>query len=367
MRNRGARRPGKAPAARGDGRRCGAARTGGGSGAPVPETAPGCPLSGAASGAPPGAEAAEVFDIPSLPPRRRDSHKGTFGHLLIVAGSRGMAGAACLAAMGALRGGAGLVTVAVPEPIWDIVAGRIPDALTAGLPAGKSGAISREAADAVLELCRGRDALVIGPGISADPDAREAAARIAVGAPLPSVLDADALNAMAGRCRDIGSRPPASDGSGGAEAAVPARVLTPHPGEMARLLSLTAEEVQRDRVGSAISAARFGRCVAVLKGYKSVVSDGAKFFANRTGGPGMARGGSGDVLAGLIGALLAQGLDVFDAACLGVYLHGLAGETAAAELTEEGMTASDIAAFLPKAWRKYREMGEGRRLRHPGG
>ncbi len=277
-----------------------------------------------------------------------------------------MVGAACLAAMGALRGGAGLVTVAVPEPIWDVVAGRVPDALTAGLPAGRGGAISLKAAETILELCAGRDVLAIGPGLSADPEARKAAARAAMDAPLPAVIDADAINALAGRCADLGARPPSAAVRAGGEAILPPRIVTPHPGEMGRLLSLSTEEVQRDRAGSAAAAARFGRCVAVLKGYKSIVSDGAKFFVNRTGGPGMARGGAGDVLAGLLGALVAQGLDAFDAACLGVHLHGLAGEMAAAELTEEGMTASDIAAFLPKAWMRYRET-VGRVLVRPAG
>ena len=305
------------------------------------------PATGAAATVP--ARAIEAYDLPAVPARRPEAHKGDFGRVLIVAGSRGMAGAACLAAMGALRGGAGLVTIAVPESIWDVVASHVTEAMTVGLPEGSPGSIGDRAIDAILERCQAADVLALGPGLSATPEARAAAVRVVLEAPLPTVLDADGINAFAGRCADLAAR----------KGEKRQLIATPHPGEMSRLLAISAADIGRDRPVAATQAALASRSVILLKGHQTVVADGQRFYVNRTGNPGMATGGSGDVLTGLIAALLAQGLAAFDAACLGAHLHGLAGDIAARELTEPGLIAGDIAANLPKAWRKYIEATKG--------
>lgn len=283
-----------------------------------------------------------------LPPRPAESHKGTYGHLLVVAGSRNMAGAAVLAARGGLRGGAGLVTLAVPASLQRQVAAALPEALTYGLPETEAGTLGVEAAEVVAQLLATRQALAIGPGLGTAPETAQFFQALLERPEVqhcPAVLDADALNLLAQapeRVEALARRP------GGLP-----WVLTPHPGEMARLLGRSTADVQADRPGAVReAAARFGG-VVVLKGARSLVAHpSGRWAINPTGNPGMATGGMGDVLTGLVGALLAQGLGPWEAAAAGVYLHGLAGDLQAEARGPAGLLASEVADALPAARRR---------------
>jgi len=275
-----------------------------------------------------------------LKARPPDTHKGTYGHVLILAGSRGKTGAAVLAALGALRGGAGLVTLASAKSLQALFAGYIPEILTAGLePETPKAELAPETAETILELASRMKAVVLGPGFGLSKEARSLLRRLAVELPVPTVLDADALTALAGDLALLKqSRGP--------------RIITPHPGEMARLLGKPKDEIQADRLEAARGAARDSGAVVVLKGAATVVaSPGGREAINATGNPGMAQGGMGDVLSGLIGALLAQGYGLFEAACLGVYLHGASGDDLARHLGPYGFTASELAHNLPRVLR----------------
>jgi hydroxyethylthiazole kinase-like uncharacterized protein yjeF len=277
--------------------------------------------------------------VPPLPRRSREANKGDCGRVLIVGGSRGMLGAPCLAARAAGRGGAGLVKVAVPEGLWDSVALKLDEYLTAGLPATPAGALSEDAFDPLLELAAWADVVVLGPGLGTAAET-VAVVRLAVREiTKPLVLDADGLNAFAGRMEDLKARPRGSP-----------LILTPHPGEMARLLKTTAQAVQKDREAAVRECIAATGAVVVLKGAGTLVADARRLYVNRTGNPGMATGGTGDVLAGLLGALLGQGLRAYDASCLAVYLHGLAGDLAVKRLGEWSLVAGDLVDFLPQAF-----------------
>jgi ADP-dependent NAD(P)H-hydrate dehydratase / NAD(P)H-hydrate epimerase len=283
--------------------------------------------------------------LPPLPRRESDANKGDCGKWLIVGGSRGMAGAACLAARAAGRSGAGLVKVAVPEPIWDLVATKLDEALTAGWPATRGGGFSERALDPLMEAAEWSDVVVLGPGVGTDPQTvavvREAVRRIAK----PLVLDADGLNAFAGRVDQLAQTQESQKD--------PTLVLTPHPGEMARLLRKTTKDVQSNREGAARTCAQSAKAVVLLKGAGTIVTDAQRLYVNRTGNPGMATGGSGDVLAGLLGALMGQGVSAYEATCLAAHLHGLAGDLAAKRLTEWSMVAGDLIDELPNAFYAY--------------
>jgi len=281
------------------------------------------------------------ISIPALPARPDDSHKGTFGSVLIVAGSRGMSGAACLSGLGALRGGAGLVTLAVPTGIQSAVAATEPSYLSVALAEDDQGRISREATAEIQSRSRHATAIAIGPGWGRSPDLVELAHFMYGNVEHALVVDADALNALA----------PAKTGFPKAPAGAP-RILTPHPGEFARLLGTDTKTVQHDRETLAVDFARKNGVILVLKGHRTVISDGEKVAVNATGNSGMATGGSGDVLTGLVAALLAQGMSPFCAAHLGVYLHGLAGDLAAGDLSQPGLMASDLPRYLGKAWKQ---------------
>ncbi len=278
-----------------------------------------------------------------LVPREAESHKGTYGHLLLAAGSVGAAGAAVLAARAAVRSGAGLVTAAVPEPIVQTVDGASIESMTLPLPAGGDGRIAEAAAAAVLAAAAGRSALALGPGMGQTAAVAETLRRIVLVAELPLVLDADGINAFAGRAEELRERPAPT-------------VLTPHPGEAGRLLGVSTAEVVADRRAAARRAAAATGAVVVLKGHQTLVAtpDGA-LHVNPTGNPGMATGGSGDVLTGLIGALLAQGYEAPEAALLGVYLHGRAGDRAAERYGTVGLAAGDLVEELPAAFEELRE------------
>ncbi|MDZ7642259.1 MAG: NAD(P)H-hydrate dehydratase [Desulfurivibrio sp.] len=277
---------------------------------------------------------------PWLPRRRRASHKGDFGHLLLLAGSLGKTGAALLAARGALRGGVGLLSAAVPLPLLPVFATALPELMTIPLPEAE-----QAAGMADLELLRAaltdKTALVMGPGLGTGPATGELVLTLYRELRQPVVVDADALNILASRPAALGE-------------AAGCRILTPHPGEMARLLNLSSGEVQKDRLAWAAKLAARYQVWVVLKGADTVVAapDG-RLALNPTGNPGMATGGMGDVLAGLLGALLCQGLEPWRAACLGVYLHGLAADLLAAEYEINfGFTASEVADAIPAACRR---------------
>lgn len=269
-----------------------------------------------------------VTQIPRLEPRRRDATKGTYGRVLVVAGSRGMSGAAILAGTAALRAGAGLVQVAVPEAIADIVASAQPCYMTT--------ALSGNAADALRPLAVAATVTVAGPGLGRGDGVADLLAELFASSG-KLVLDADALNTIA-----------ADPGRYGVRSGI---VMTPHPGEFARLTGLDIQTIQADRRGHATAFARKHGVVLVLKGAGTIVTDGRRVYVNTTGNPGMATGGTGDVLAGVLGALVAQGFDAFDASVLGVYLHGLAGDIARDRVGEASLIATDLIDHLPEAFR----------------
>jgi NAD(P)H-hydrate epimerase len=274
--------------------------------------------------------------------RGPDSHKGTHGHLLIVAGSTGKSGAAVLAARGALRCGAGLVSVAVPASIQAQVAVGCVEAMTLGLSHGAAGELATESVEEILAACRERDAAALGPGLGRSEPAAAALREVVLRLPVPLVLDADGLLAFAGRLEELAARPAAT-------------VLTPHPGEMAVMLGCTVADVQTDRPAAVRRAVEASRCHLILKGARSLVAGPHEGIAiNPTGNPGMGTGGTGDVLTGMVGALLAAGRAPFDAGCLATFLHGLAGDRAAAAGDETSLTAGDVVEALPVALRELR-------------
>lgn len=278
------------------------------------------------------------ISLPRLPERAADAHKGYFGFALIVGGSRGMAGAVAMAGMAALRGGAGLVRLAVPETSLDLVAAFEPSYMTLPLPADRAGRIAPEAIDTIGEWVDRATVVALGPGLGRSEGLDELVGRLYRELPKPMVIDADGLNALATQPEVLARR-------GGP------RVLTPHPGEFARLIAKRLSGEQAETAAAELAA----RCgiVLVLKGHRTLTTDGRRRASNTTGNPGMATGGSGDVLTGLITALACQGLEPFEAARLGVHLHGLSGDIAAAELGQVSMIASDLIDFLPDAFEEF--------------
>ena len=282
-----------------------------------------------------GGEAFAEQPLPRLAHRDPQSHKGSFGLALIVGGSRGMSGAAALAGMAALRGGAGLVRLAVPETCLETVAMFEPSYMVSPLDADAGGHIQGNARSQIERLAAKATAVALGPGLGRSSDLDSLVPRLYDEIVKPMVVDADALNALADSPDTLAS-------PGGP------RILTPHPGEFARLYGEMPRSEDQRAAAAADLAARV-RAVVVLKGHGTVISDGFATFINTTGNPGMATGGSGDVLAGLIAAILCQGLAPLDAARLGVYLHGLAGDLAAQRLGQVSMIARDLVDFLPEA------------------
>lgn len=280
-----------------------------------------------------------ITQLPALPPRPADANKGTFGRVLVVAGSRGMSGAAVLCGSAALRGGAGLVRVAAPAEVVPIVAAGNPCYTTVPLPQDEHGRLAPPAEAELLELARANDVVALGPGLGRGPGPTALAGAVVTQTTVPLVLDADGLNAFAGIADRLRNRPAPL-------------VLTPHPGEFARLLDCDVPTVQARRQELAMRFAAEHGLVLVLKGHGTVVTDGQRLYVNTTGNPGMATGGTGDVLTGLIAALMGQRLEPFAAAQLGVYLHGLAGDLARDELGEVALIASDLLHYLPKAFRQ---------------
>ncbi len=281
-----------------------------------------------------------VDSLPKLPPRAATSHKGTFGRVLVAAGSRGMSGAAALAGRTALRSGAGLVTVGVPEGILSTVAGLEPAYTTVPLPETRLGRLSLAAQPRLWELASAATAVACGPGWGTSAAIEVITWDLYQHLHVPLVLDADALNALAGRLAPRTTPlPPAGP-----------RVLTPHPGEFARLTGYDSQTIldRREELATEF-AARHG-VVLLLKGSRTVIADGERIAVNQTGNPGMATGGCGDVLTGLIAALLAQGFPPFEAAQLGAHVHGLAGDHVAQALSQPGLTALTLSEEIARAW-----------------
>jgi ADP-dependent NAD(P)H-hydrate dehydratase / NAD(P)H-hydrate epimerase len=272
-----------------------------------------------------------------LKPRHPDTHKGTYGHLFILAGSPGKTGAAALAALGALRAGTGLVTVGSPKSLNPIMAGKLTESMTEPLPETEGGTLGKESIEATLKIISSRKtALAVGPGISTTPDTAEFLYEILKNSSIPIVVDADGITLIAQNLHVL------------KELKVPL-VLTPHPGEMSRLIGKMGEDIQKNRIGVARDFSSMYNVYTVLKGSRTVIStpDG-RVFINPTGNPGMASGGMGDVLTGVIGGFLAQGYSPTDACTLGVFSHGLAGDFVAHKRGEAGIIASDVAHSLPE-------------------
>jgi len=281
-----------------------------------------------------------ITDFPDLPSRPADGHKGTFGRVVIIAGSHGMAGAAGLAGIAALRGGAGLVTVATPATVASIIAIYEPAYMTWPV-CDVHGQLSMASLPELMERLGAADAAAIGPGIGQSSDLDELVAELYRSLEIPLVVDADGLNALAHRTDVLSTaHPPA------------ARVLTPHPGEFARLSGLSMETIAGNREAVAAAFAAQHGVVVVLKGQHTVITDGDRLAINPTGNSGMATGGSGDVLTGLITALLAQRMEPFSVAQLAAYVHGLAGDLAAADLSQPGLIASDLPRYIAQAWKR---------------
>lgn len=286
----------------------------------------------------------QVTSFPSLPERPADGHKGTFGRVLIVAGSRGMSGAACLCGKAALRGGSGLVFVATPQSTQPIVAGFEPSYLTLPLSEDETGRIDAAALATLLERSQGMDAIALGPGLGQSTGLRLLVHELYRSLQQPMVVDADGLNMLAKSAGVLGKH------------AGP-RVLTPHVGEFTRLTGLQTGEIQADRQQIAGTFAAQHDVTLLLKGPATLTTDGERFALNTTGNSGMGTGGTGDVLTGLIVALLGQGMSPFEAAQLGAFVHGAAGDRAAATRTERSLIASDLLDTLPAAWQDANSTG----------
>jgi ADP-dependent NAD(P)H-hydrate dehydratase len=282
--------------------------------------------------------------IPKLAPRPPDSHKGTFGHALLIGGSRGMAGAISLAGMAALRSGAGLVTIATADNCLDTVAGFEASYMTVPLASDAEGRIAKAAQSKIAELAARCTTIGCGPGMQRSADIDQLVAWLYQDSLQTMIVDADALNALSAQ-RDI-----LSTHAG-------ARIVTPHPGEFARLLGIEKLD-PNERMQRATEFAEQNNIVVVLKGHRTIVTDGERTYVNETGNPGMATGGCGDVLTGTITALAGQqltlpgqGLTPFQAAQLGVHIHGRAGDLAAAAHGETSLIASDLVRCLPEAFK----------------
>ena len=272
-----------------------------------------------------------------LPERPVDGHKGTFGRVVVLAGSVGYTGSAALTAMSALRTGAGLVHLGTPASLNDIMEVKLTEVITRPLPETGARSLSPDALPEIRGLLEGADAVAIGPGVSRHPDTQSLVQALVREVRLPCVIDADGLNALS------------PDKLGGRDGDAPL-VLTPHPGEMARLTGASVAEVLADRDGAARKLAAEARATVLLKGAGSVVADrGGELHVNPTGNSGLASGGSGDVLTGIIAAFLARGMGEAEAAALGAFIHGHAGDLAAEAMGEAGMVAGDVLDHLPFA------------------
>jgi ADP-dependent NAD(P)H-hydrate dehydratase len=279
-----------------------------------------------------------IQSVPILTPRAHDAHKGHFGTVLIIAGSGGMAGAAALAGKAALRSGAGLVRVACPQGISATVAGFEPAYTTVSLPEDPQGRISEQALGCILDAVQACDVVALGPGLGTSHALQTLIEALIQDRSLKLVLDADGLNNLS----RISQWPQKTQAQ---------LTLTPHPGEMTRVwASVFRSPLPQDRTDQAVELAKASQTTVTLKGAQTVVTDGHSLYINQTGNPGMATGGSGDVLTGIIAALIGQGQNALDAAILGTHIHGLAGDLAGQIVGQIALCAPDIIDSLPKAW-----------------
>ncbi|MGF1578010.1 MAG: NAD(P)H-hydrate dehydratase [Gemmataceae bacterium] len=280
-----------------------------------------------------------VTEVPILPPRNPESHKGTFGKVLVVAGSRGMTGAAVLCGTAALRSGAGLVRVATPKETWPVVAMGYPSYTTIPLPQDGAGRLSGSCLETLIQHAKDNDVVAIGPGLGQSEDLKKLVPSFLQESPVPVVVDADGLNAFVGQTDQLRN------------SNVPI-MITPHPGEFARLAGVPVQAIESDVEEKGNTFALSHALIVVLKRHETIVTDGEQLYRNTTGNAGMATGGSGDVLTGMVAALVAQKMSPFAAAQLGVYVHGLAGDLARDALGEVSMTSADILDFLPPAFQQ---------------
>ncbi|MDR1920866.1 MAG: NAD(P)H-hydrate dehydratase [Candidatus Adiutrix sp.] len=283
---------------------------------------------------------------PYLPCRPINGHKGSFGHVMLAGGARGKTGALCLAALGALRSGAALATALHPASLGSVIETKLTEVMSLELPEAEPGELAAAAGELILRYAAGRQSLAVGPGLGLGEGALRAVLSIVEKASLPLVLDADALTHLAGRLEDLKKCP------------APA-ILTPHPGEAGRLLSVGTKEIQDDRLGAARAISSRSGCVTVLKGHNTIISapDG-RFFLNAAGGPHLAVGGSGDLLTGLIAGLLAQKMAPFPAAALAVWIHSRAADMCRDERGPFGLTPTEFSHFVPRAFRELADWRE---------
>jgi hydroxyethylthiazole kinase-like uncharacterized protein yjeF len=289
---------------------------------------------------------------PLIGPRPAESNKGSYGHVLVVGGSLGKAGAAAMAGISALRSGAGLSTVATAKSTLATVAGFHPELMTEPLTETDVGTISTAAHDRIIELAKGKSVVAIGPGISRDSETSAVVRNLIANLQKPIVLDADGLNAFEGRTGEL-------QGNGRA------LLITPHPGEMARLVGISIADVQKDRPGVARKFAREHEVIVVLKGHRTLVvrADG-EAWVNTTGNPGMATGGTGDILTGIVAGMMAQNpKQAFEAVLAAVHLHGLAGDVMRETMGEHSLVATDLLTGLPEAFRRTQSAAQEKMVR----
>jgi NAD(P)H-hydrate epimerase len=268
-------------------------------------------------------------------PRHLDTHKGDYGHLLVIAGSVGKTGAAAMACEAALRMGAGLVTLAIPKSLNAIMEMKLTEVMTEPLPETPKQTLSLRAFNPLLRLCEKKRAVIIGPGIGTFKETQSLVLKLIKTLDIPIILDADGLTALSTQPKTL----PAANRS---------LILTPHPGEMARLINSTAKEVQEDRIGVSRKFSQSAHVHLVLKGFRTLIATPkGEVFINPTGNPGMASGGTGDVLTGMIGGLICQGFDILTSLQISVYLHGLSGDKVAQEIGEKSLVATDMIQKLP--------------------
>ncbi|MBI5048948.1 MAG: NAD(P)H-hydrate dehydratase [Deltaproteobacteria bacterium] len=282
----------------------------------------------------------EILDFEGIKrlikPRHGNTHKGSFGHVFVLAGSVGKSGAAAMTSMGAMRVGAGLVTLGIPKSLNPVMAKKLTEVMTLPLPESALGIFGYEALDSITTFIKDKEVMVLGPGLTSSEPVKRLVLRLITESKIPVVIDADGINCLAGDVKVL-------------KKAKSQIIITPHPGEMARLVDVTAKDVQADRLGIASRFAKENNVIVVLKGARTVIAEpSGMIYINPTGNPGMATAGTGDVLSGMIGGLIAQGYDPLDASNIAVYMHGLAGDEVAKKKGQVGMIASDILDILPK-------------------
>lgn len=292
-----------------------------------------------------------VKNLPKLISRKKNTHKGSYGRVLVLAGSPGMTGAAYLCCKAALRSGSGIVTLGIPESLNFVMETKLTCVMTHPLPETKALTLSNRGREEILKLCERHDVVALGPGLSQQPETKKLILWLIKTIDRSIVIDADGINALTDKLHILYNIKKNV-------------VLTPHPGEMSRLINLdSAKDVQKKRLNIATQFVKsihkqLGKgkdFILVLKGDKTIVADYDKVYINRTGNPGMATAGAGDVLTGIIVSLIGQGFNVFDASQLGVHIHGLAGDMASKKKGEVSMIASDILDFLPDAFLRYKK------------